>query len=745
MIEKKNILLFSIYIFLVLLIFLVPAPVEFNPDDLDNILPVINYDFFNESIVISDFGEFGTLAMYNLTRNSDVCLTNCFAEGTAQLFESGYLFNNVTFLGNTTGVNYSLSIYENVSVPHVVNEYGEICDFATLPNGTSLNCDPFLLSSDTIYGYESRLVSYDNEILPVGLYDWRLDIDKPINTNVDWGVFAYGVDFHPFWAWLNTSFAYRMPVNFTELYGVKSRTYEPVFINVSGLTLNSNNCSKEIRFSDDSDVELPSQIVNSEGQALGDGVEWCEALVVVNATQSANTTYYVYYGNLSEVDVPDYSSEVALNLSTGVDTWTVYTGTISANGTDSFSSASSLIGSSIDSVDSTAYRADNPADFAFTSTGAKCLSGTINVIEDGAIRKIIGCQSEVISTWYINMTFYNNVPYISVDVNIDPDDIFYFSYNPSSDITHYGFNNSASTAIASGTSDPVSTDGVWGFWKSGGSEVWFLGYDTSQDVEYGNKALVSGSVLYFCYSTPNGEEVCTSDSFSYYYGATLDVSPSFDTANASVMSILDYPLTFSLGAEEDLDLVNPTIVVNSPLGTVTSNNVTLNFTMADNLGLVTCEYNVTTSGDGPIVSNRAIDCGSSIDYQTISDGILYKLWTYADDEFGNINVTLTNFTVDTSSPPSPPASGGGGGSTELPEDFLTIWAWLQAIYYGQTGDLSGTFESYNPQIYDDVSPAWNDFFLGSSDLGSLSNNLFNAVTTTLRYIFRQPASLGGGI
>jgi len=109
-----------------------------------------------------------------------------------------------------------------------------------------------------------------------------------------------------------------------------------------------------------------------------------------------------------------------------------------------------------------------------------------------------------------------------------------------------------------------------------------------------------------------------------------------------------------------LDVISPQISVISPIGIVSTNNVTFNFNFTDINSLNYCSYNVTTSGGGGVVTDNPIDCNSPLEYQTISDGVGYILNVFANDSAGNLHSSSSSFSVSTL-PSSSSSSGGGGG------------------------------------------------------------------------------------
>jgi len=153
----------------------------------------------------------------------------------------------------------------------------------------------------------------------------------------------------------------------------------------------------------------------------------------------------------------------------------------------------------------------------------------------------------------------------------------------------------------------------------------------------------------------------------HYYIINVSVNDTLGNLNWSLWSVNVTP-----------DTTNPNITINSPSGTLGTNNVTIDISFSDNIDLSYCSYNLTNSAGWTVIESNTITCGAnSVEYQTISDGSNYVLSAFANDTTGNINVTSRTFSIDTSTPPSSSGSSGsgsGGGSTttttpQTPEEF----------------------------------------------------------------------------
>lgn len=116
--------------------------------------------------------------------------------------------------------------------------------------------------------------------------------------------------------WWDTNWLSRKNLTVTETQGV-SRTQEPFVVNVSGITLLTNNCSQELRVlaQYSTETSIAFEVINSSGQTVGDDNDWCVILFPVNLTTSTanathaapNTTNYVVYYENAAATTPAFS------------------------------------------------------------------------------------------------------------------------------------------------------------------------------------------------------------------------------------------------------------------------------------------------------------------------------------------------------------------------------------------------------------------------------------------------------
>jgi streptogramin lyase len=174
---------------------------------------------------------------------------------------------------------------------------------------------------------ESRMVNYGSNATP----DWRLvesfrevtdDLSKWIpfdpqdfkvkkkecvkikvqgfkkaglgESSVDNVVSFAGFDF-PEFAWWNSSFLERTSFTLNSSYDLN---LSAVLLNLTGLSVPSLDCGKDLRVTNGTDFELTSLNVVQNGTTVPPvGSRWCIVALLVNLTSTLNQTFYVYDNN----------------------------------------------------------------------------------------------------------------------------------------------------------------------------------------------------------------------------------------------------------------------------------------------------------------------------------------------------------------------------------------------------------------------------------------------------------------
>lgn len=172
---------------------------------------VKQYDKNLETITIKDrfLGiPTTTLATYTLTDNTDGCLIDCYAEGTATLYDSGSLFSDIKFNSRVESdvslskSNMYLIVEEDYEV--TITDEENVCK--DRGNGTSC----FIEVTKTHQETRTRevLQEYNYGTLSPGTYKWRIEGKKKPTESIDWIGTAFGEDLTE-WAWWNGDFSKR--------------------------------------------------------------------------------------------------------------------------------------------------------------------------------------------------------------------------------------------------------------------------------------------------------------------------------------------------------------------------------------------------------------------------------------------------------------------------------------------------------------------------------------------------------
>jgi len=171
---------------------------------------VKSFDKIQNKISIDNmFGFGGTIVDYTLTSNTDYCLVDCSAEGIANLYSSGQLFQDINFKdksGKDKEVSYKIYINDGVKTfdRNVPISYKEVCSDKTFING-SKECSlvPDKYEKQTVE--ETNWKEYKGEALLVGNYKWKIEGSKGEDQSVDWIASAFGKDLTE-WAWWSSGY-----------------------------------------------------------------------------------------------------------------------------------------------------------------------------------------------------------------------------------------------------------------------------------------------------------------------------------------------------------------------------------------------------------------------------------------------------------------------------------------------------------------------------------------------------------
>ena len=124
-----------------------------------------------------------------------------------------------------------------------------------------------------------------------------------------WGDSSKSVLLDP---WFNVTWARRKSLTLSDGFNIE-RFMEPQAVNFTGLTLATNNCSKELRVTANYSTEtlLDLSVLDNAGESEAPGSQWCVVQFLVNQSNALNasytkrneTNYWVYYDNAAAADL----------------------------------------------------------------------------------------------------------------------------------------------------------------------------------------------------------------------------------------------------------------------------------------------------------------------------------------------------------------------------------------------------------------------------------------------------------
>jgi len=255
-----------------------------------------NAKYYNEdtkTITIRNGFILNTLGKYTLTDNTDQCLTNCYAEGIADLRSDNVLFSGIQFKnkeGEKKNKDYKIYIEvenkKNLEIP----TYAEVC--STEINGTSCTLEQNGTRQEELITYDWK--HYKGEILTEGIYKWRIEGKKDLKESVDWIVTIFGKDLNE-WAWWDSDWDYYRRFNATEYYSI-AHTNEPIIFTINASTIwnkiqNDGDDLRIINASDDTEIDRKITMNTTIGGNIEINFNW-------SAGADENSTQFdLYYGN----------------------------------------------------------------------------------------------------------------------------------------------------------------------------------------------------------------------------------------------------------------------------------------------------------------------------------------------------------------------------------------------------------------------------------------------------------------
>lgn len=560
-------------------------------------LPTKDYNQETETIKIDNaFGIFGKVAEYNLTYNTEQCLINCYAEGTATLHEDGKLFYKLNFEnrgGKEINLENNIYIWKNESYEVDITDYKDECN--NLNNGTSV-CEKKEIGSHKETRYKQEWKVYEGENLDKGNYKWRIEGKKKLGQSVDWIASAFGVDFKE-WAWWDNNWNYKRQVNLTANVGNFS------YINLSYYA-NMQTDFDDLRFID----------CATESIEYNHTVESFSAsnYVIERIHSHGENCFYIYYGNAGASSTSssynthfkpisywylDEASGTLVDFATG-----------NNNGTNS--------GASYGATGKIA----NSMDFESTELDSILLGqNTIDLTSTLSINMFVRPESLAGTAGFLSIPTGTN---------------------------GYGFYYSGGTIRFGkiGVSETDSGDGL----STGVYQGISVTYNGSTAIFYINGTSVANNLYSTSFSS--GINYALGNSGGNYYDGLMDEVGVWDyeLTNQQIKAISNYTTpTIVVGNEQN----NNQIIVNlnSPVNNYNSTNATINFNCSatDDVGLIWLNLSV----DGNYIHNVTGDGTTNltlINSTTLSQG--NHNWTCSASDGTGINDPKTeiprNLTID---------------------------------------------------------------------------------------------------
>jgi hypothetical protein len=257
-------------------------------------------------------GDYGTIKVYNswlipnvikgdilgeytLVENTDQCLADCYAEGTAILHEADALFDEYDFTdrkGSKRDINYNIYTEVADSVDVEVPVFVESCITEDRGNGTTEYCEQVQDGTTTEERITYDWKKYTGQILPAGSYKWRLE-SKGKNVGVDWAVGFMGISTDSVrenWAWWDSDWTKKREIDIEESTGNTWGNYSVLLSLTYDADMNTD--FSDLRFVDSTETEELGYWIESKVDSTS-----AEVWVKTSLAASTNTSIYMYYGN----------------------------------------------------------------------------------------------------------------------------------------------------------------------------------------------------------------------------------------------------------------------------------------------------------------------------------------------------------------------------------------------------------------------------------------------------------------
>ena len=246
-----------------------------------------DYDDITKTVTITDralLTSDKTVAEYTLLDNTDMCLIDCSATGTAKLYYNGHLFTDIEFrtkenkLGNLKWNQFYIEVTDTWE--EEVTDYNEVC-VEENTNGTKYDsCSEVEIGKHKESRNNTYWKEYNYESLDAGDYKWKLEGRKNDGDTVDW-IATTGYSFEKLtdWAWWSGSWTKKKHI--TDVHSYYS------IINVS-YEASMNVDFSDLRFTDSVELNELSYYIEMKVDSN---------YAIVRIKTEAEIDIYMYYGN----------------------------------------------------------------------------------------------------------------------------------------------------------------------------------------------------------------------------------------------------------------------------------------------------------------------------------------------------------------------------------------------------------------------------------------------------------------
>lgn len=578
-----------------------------------------NYKVYDDKIgdygkiIVWDIGQIADdkiLTEIILEKNTDQCLINCEASGTAILHTDGKLFNDIKFSEDIN--SYQFYILKTRTIEDEVIDYDMSACTKPTEEEPYPACDGKVIGSHITSREEEYWDVYDFETLDAGEYEWKLKGTKDKGVTTDWIAEAFGQKLDE-WAWWSGDWAYRKEVNITG--GTSTLTNFTILLNVS-YEANMQSDFDDLRFVDGEcsgvqDTENDYEIEYTIDEKFA--FFW----VQIPSLTTGNNNVCMYYGNAGASS--------------------------SSDGTASWDANYLFVYHGGEYVNSVTGARGMSSGGALNETGnVNCFAGTMctNLVGDGNIIYFNESGQNEFATGqleaWINKSGTNTYG-IGVSMPYDTDDLWDAPYYVYGLIHHADVNKEMGGQISP---DATSTNGDLGTWvQPTFKSHWVVSYDGTNERIWLNGSLNNtvnpdgnGNLLY------NGDPVLTlgaGNSYSqneWWHGYLDEVRVSNVVRDSAWTNrtIYDNNLVGTIFSAEE-ENVGVSATQNYPLD---------NYNTTDNTVNMACNFSRQGSTLIEIVKLDVYDSADNLDYTNTESGLSLlsynKTWTTSaltDDDY----------------------------------------------------------------------------------------------------------------